>query len=460
MLHCMPPSLRAIVAAAAAMVVSLGVIPLFAQTGAGLLEGAAAFGDWRADRPGTRRLIRPQDLPAPDAAQSARNFVRIVRRTNDQKPIVPNGFEVNLFASGLVAPRLIRAAPNGDIFVAETDAGRVVVLRPNGAGGAAPPTVFASDLNEPFGIAFYPPGPDPQWVYVGNTHSVVRFPYRNGDQVARAGAESVVPSLPVGGHSTRDVEFSPDGQTMYVSVGSGSNAAEGLKRLSAADMQQWQSDHPLGAAWGYEMERADVLAFDPQGRNRRIFATGIRNCVGMAVEASSGTLWCSTNERDGLGDNVPSDYITRVRAGAFYGWPWYYIGAHEDPRHVGERPDLADKITIPDVLLQAHSASLGIAVYDGAQFPAEFRGSVFAAEHGSWNRAKLTGYKVVRVIMKDGAPTGAYEDFATGFVVGDSQAWGRPVGVAVDKQGALLISEDTNGTIWRVSYTGRAAEAH
>jgi glucose/arabinose dehydrogenase len=212
---------------------------------------------------------------------------------------------------------------------------------------------------------------------------------------------------------------------MYVSVGSGSNAAEGLKKLGAADVQQWQSDHPLGAMWGYEMERADVLAFDPQGRNRRIFATGIRNCVGMAVEASSGTLWCSTNERDGLGDNVPSDYITRVRAGAFYGWPWYYIGAHEDPRHTGKRPDLADKITTPDVLLQAHSASLGITIYDGAQFPNEFRGSIFAAEHGSWNRAELTGYKVIRVIMKDGAPTGAYEDFATGFAVGDSPAGPR-----------------------------------
>lgn len=457
--HRRPPSLRAIVAATAAMVVSLGAIPLFAQTGAGLLEGPAAFGDWRTDRPGTRRLIRPQDLPTPDAAQSARNFVRIVRRTNDQKPIVPNGFEVNLFASGLVAPRLIRVAPNGDVFAAETDAGRVVVLRPNG-GGAAPPTVFASHLNEPFGIAFFPPGPDPQWVYVGNTDSVVRFPYRNGDQAARAGAETVVPSLPVGGHSTRDVEFSPDGKTMYVSVGSASNAAESLKRLDTADLQQWQSDHPLGAAWGYEMERADVLAFDPQGRNRRIFATGIRNCVGMAVEASSGTLWCSTNERDGLGDNVPTDYITRVRAGTFYGWPWYYIGAHEDPRHAGERPDLADKITIPDVLLQAHSASLGITIYDGTQFPAEFRGSIFAAEHGSWNRGKLTGYKVIRVVMKDSVPTGAYEDFATGFVIGDSQAWGRPVGIAVAKDGALLISEDASGTIWRVSYTGKAAEVH
>ena len=200
-----------------------------------------------------------------------------------------------------------------------------------------------------------------------------------------------------------------------------------------------------------------MLAFDPDGKNRRIFATGIRNCVGMAVAASSGTLWCSTNERDGLGDNVPPDYITRVREGAFYGWPWYYIGAHEDPRHAGERPDLKDKITVPDVLIQAHSASLGMTFYDATQFPAEYRGNIFAAEHGSWNRSKRTGYKIIRVPVQDGAPTGEYEDFATGFVINDSEVWGRPVGVAVDKDGALLVSEDASGTIWRITYSGKAA---
>ncbi len=200
------------------------------------------------------------------------------------------------------------------------------------------------------------------------------------------------------------------------------------------------------------------LAFDPDGKNRRIFATGIRNCVGMAVAASSGTLWCSTNERDGLGDNVPPDYITRVRDGAYYGWPWYYIGAHEDPRHAGERPDLKDKITVPDVLIQAHSASLGMTFYDATQFPAEYRGNIFAAEHGSWNRSKRTGYKIIRVPVQDGAPTGEYEDFATGFVINDSEVWGRPVGVAVDKDGALLVSEDASGTIWRITYSGKAEQ--
>jgi hypothetical protein len=453
----MPHPVREILAASAAVVAAFVAIPLFAQMGTGLLEGTAAFGDWHDDHPGVRRIIRPQDLPAPNAAESARNFVREVRRT-DQKPIVPNGFEVNLFASGLAEPRIIRVAPNGDVFVAESSAGRIRVLRPGG-NGAAQPSLFASGLRYPFGIAFYPAGADPQWVYVGNTDAVVRFPYRNGDVAARGPAEVVVPHLPVGGHSTRDVVFAPDDKTMYVSVGSGSNAGDGLEKLSASALQAWQSDHPLGAAWGYETKRADVLAFDPDGKNRRIFATGIRNCVGMAVAAASGTLWCSTNERDGLGDNVPADYITRVRAGAYYGWPWYYIGAHEDPRHAGERPDLKDKITVPDVLIQAHSASLGMTFYDATQFPAEYRGNIFAAEHGSWNRSKRTGYKIIRVPMHDGAPTGEYEDFATGFVINDSEVWGRPVGVAVDKDGALLVSEDASGTIWRITYSGKAEHA-
>jgi glucose/arabinose dehydrogenase len=315
--------------------------------------------------------------------------------------------------------------------------------------------VFASGLRYPFGIAFYPPGADPQWVYIADSNAVLRYPYRGGDLAARGEAETVVPHLPVGGHATRDVAFSPDGATMYVSVGSGSNDAEGMSRLSGETLRNFIADHPLGAAWGNETDRADVLAFDPQGRSKKIFATGIRNCVGMAV-ALDGTLWCSTNERDELGDNVPPDYVTRVRQGAFFGWPWYYIGNHEDPHHRGARPDLKDKVTVPDVLIEAHSASLGMTIYNGAQFPPDYRGSIFAAQHGSWNRAKRTGYKVVRVVMKEGAPTGEYEDFATGFVINDSSAWGRPVGVTVDKDGALLISEDGSGTIWRVSYTGRA----
>ena len=434
-------------------VLCLAVVPLLAQTTTGVLEGRAAFGDWRADRPGVRRLIKPRDLPPPLAAEAVANFVRVVQRT-DQKPIVPSGFTVNLFASGLTGPRMIRTAPNGDIFVAESRAGRISVLRPDGGGAAAKKSVFASGLNYPFGIAFYPPGADPQWVYVADTGTVLRFPYRSGDLTPRGGPETVVAQLPVGGHATRDVVFSPDGATMYVSVGSRSNDAEGMSRLSGSNLQSFIAEHPLGAAWGNEIDRADVLAFDPHGNDKKIFATGIRNCVGMAI-APEGTLWCSTNERDDLGNDLPPDYVTRVRQGSFFGWPWYYIGGNEDPHHRGERPDLKDKVTLPDVLIEAHSASLGMTIYDGSQFPADYRGNIFAAEHGSWNRSKRTGYKVIRVIVKDGVPTGEYEDFATGFVINDSAVWGRPVGVTVDKDGALLISEDGSGTIWRVSYAGR-----
>jgi glucose/arabinose dehydrogenase len=244
---------------------------------------------------------------------------------------------------------------------------------------------------------------------------------------------------------------------MFVSVGSGSNVAEDMTKLDAAALQKWIAENPPGATWGAEAERADVLVFDPQGKNRRIFATGIRNCVGMGIQPTTGDLWCTTNERDLLGDDLPPDYLTRVKEGAFYGWPWYYIGAHEDPRHKNARPDLADKITVPDVLLQPHSAPLGMVFYDGSQFPAEYNGQAFAASHGSWNRTQRTGYKIIRVITKDGVPTGEYEDFVTGFVINDANVWGRPVGVTVAKDGALLFSEDSNGTIWRVSHSTRAS---
>jgi glucose/arabinose dehydrogenase len=211
--------------------------------------------------------------------------------------------------------------------------------------------------------------------------------------------------------------------------------------------------HPPGAAWGDEQDRADVLVADPDGGNLKVFATGLRNCSAEAIEPRTGALWCAVNERDGLGDNLPPDYATEVREGAFYGWPWFYIGDHEDPRLAGRRPDLAGRVTVPDVLIQPHSAPLGIIFYDGAQFPPEYRGDAFVALHGSWNRGRRTGYKVVRLRFHDGRATGEYEDFLTGFVISDRSVWGRPVGVAVDKDGALLVSEDGNGTVWRVSHT-------
>jgi glucose/arabinose dehydrogenase len=414
------------------------------------LTGSAAFGDWRSDKPGTSRLIKPEDLPKPGATPSAANSSRVVGRPASAVLQVPAGFKIELFAEGLSGPRQMRVAPNGDVFIAETRSGRIRILR--AADGATRPSaneIYANGLNGPFGIAFYPAGNDPKWIYVANDGSVVRFPYKTGDLRASSKPETIVAQLPHdGGHSTRDIAFSLDGKRMMISVGSRSNDAEGMNKAPAG----WIDSHPLGASWDSETDRADVLTFDPDGKRLGVFATGIRNCVGLAVHPTTGDLYCSTNERDGLGDNLVPDYVTRVREGAFYGWPWFYIGNNQDPKHRGERTDLKGKITIPDVLLQAHSASLGLTFYDGNQFPAEYSGDGFAAEHGSWNRSKRTGYKVIRIRMKDGVPTGEYQDFVTGFVVDDSSVWGRPVGVAVAHDGALLVSEDANGTIWRISH--------
>jgi glucose/arabinose dehydrogenase len=436
------------ICAAAALFAGIGGVS--AQTGP--LTGAAAFGDWRSDKPGVSRLIRPGDLPKPGATASATNVSRVVPRPPSAMPLVPAGFKAELFADGLSGPRQMRVAPNGDIFVAETRAGRIRILR--AAAGDSKPVlneVFAGRLNRPFGIAFFPSGNNPKWVYVADTDSVVRFPYVSGDTKAAGAPETVVAKLPIGGHSTRDVVFSKDDRRMMVSVGSDSNAGEGMGSAPGG-LSSWIAEQPLGAAWGYETHRAAVMTFDPDGKNPGLFATGIRNCVGLAVHPLTGDLYCSTNERDGLGDNLVPDYVTRVRQGAFYGWPWFYIGDNQDPRHANARADLRGKITIPDVLLQPHSASLGLTFYTGDAFPAEYRGDGFAAEHGSWNRSKRTGYKVVRIRLKDGIPTGAYEDFVTGFVINDSEVWGRPVGVAVARDGALLVSEDGNGTIWRITH--------
>jgi glucose/arabinose dehydrogenase len=454
--------MRLIIAAAVAAATAQVNSTASAQSASGaVLTGKAAFGDFRTDAPGVRRHITAGDLPKPFDTEAPRNQVQVVARPADAQLKVPVGFEIKQFASGLDKPRLMRTAPNGDIFVAESNGGSIRVLRPSADGATASQNeIFASGLERPFGIAFYPNNAEPEWVYIANSGSVVRFPYRNGDLKARGEAEVVVAKLPTGPrpHWTRDVVFSKDGTRMFVSVGSASNVAEDMPKLDAAAMQKWIADNPLGAAWGNETERAAVLVFDPQGKNRRIFATGIRNCVGMAVHPATGDLWCSTNERDLLGDDLPPEYVTRVREGAFYGWPWYYIGGNQDPRHKDARADLKDKITVPDVLIQAHSAALEIVFYEGNQFPAEYKGDGFVALHGSWNRTKRTGYKIVRIPNKDGVPTGEYEDFVTGFGINDANTWGRPVGVAIAKDGALLFSEDGNSTIWRVSRSARQTE--
>jgi glucose/arabinose dehydrogenase/mono/diheme cytochrome c family protein len=425
----------------------------------GALGGPDA-GDWRNDAPGVRHSIHLDALPPPFASPSAGNGPQIVDRPAGASLAVPPGFTVRLFAAGLTGPRLIRTAPNGDIFIAETGAGRLRVLRAaDGADAPSENRIFAAGLTGPFGLAFYPLGPNPQWLYVGNLNSVVRFPYRVGDLAARGPAEVVVPHLAdsTGGHTTRDVAFSLDGRRLFISVGSGSNVADGLSRKSPEEIRVWEAAHGRGAAWGEETNRADILETDPEGRRPlRPYATGIRNAVGIAVNPATGELWVSTNERDALGDDLVPDYLTHVTEGGFYGWPWYYFVNHEDPRHAGERPDLAGQMIVPDVPVQAHSATLEMTFYEAtagvAAFPAEFHGDVFAAFHGSWNRSHRTGSKVVRVLFRRGVPTGEYADFLTGFVVDNHDVWGRPVGVTVAHDGALLVTDDANNTLWRVAY--------
>ena len=243
---------------------------------------------------------------------------------------------------------------------------------------------------------------------------------------------------------------------MFLSVGSATNVAAGIGLRPPQPLAQWEAKYGVGAAWGEETERAAVLAFDADGKNRRAYANGLRNCVGMLVHPTTGDLFCSVNERDELGDNLPPDYVTRVKQGGFYGWPWYYIGANEDPRLKGIRPDLKDKIIVPDTLIQSHSAPLGMVVYQapkGAKhaFPQEYEGDIFVALHGSWNRGIRTGYKVVRVYMKNGVPTGQYQDFMTGMVLSDRDVWGRPAAVEVAADGALLVVDDGGGVVWRIA---------
>ena len=412
--------------------------------GAKVLTGQDAIsGDWSTDAPGVRRLIKTTDLPAPYDTKSVDNGPRLVSRPEGAMPKVPAGFKVEEYAGGLKNPRLLRTAPNGDVFVVESGPGRIRVLRAkDGAGKAETNEIYVENLKQPFGIAFYPSGANPKYLYVANTDSVWRYPYKNGDLKASGKEEVIVDNLPGGGrlrgggHWTRDIAFSKDDKKMYVSVGSVSNVQE------RPDID--------------ETRRADILEFTPDGKNERIFASGIRNPVGIAVNPTTGELWTSVNERDGLGDNLVPDYITRVKDGGFYGFPWYYIGANQDPRHKGEHPELKDKVTVPDVLLQSHSASLQMTFYTGSQFPKDFSGDAFAAEHGSWNRERRTGYKVIRVPVKNGVPTGEYEDFMTGFVNSDGDVWGRPVGVTVAKDGSLLVTDDGSNTVWRVSYDKNA----
>ena len=397
------------------------------------------FTDFRYEKPGTTRKITVKDLPAPYATSSAENGPDVVARPENAWPIALPGFKVELYAAGLNEPRLLRTAPNGDIFLAESGAGDIRVFR--GVSNDGKPeqmSVFAEGLKRPYGIAFYPPGPNPQWVYIGNTNEVVRFPYHNGDMKATGPSEHIADLPNGGGHWTRALDFSLDGKTMYVAVGSASNVDD-------------PDTHPD------EKDRADILYCDAANCQLKIYAYGIRNAGGgIRVNPKTGELWCSVNERDALGDNLVPDYITHVQEGGFYGWPYFYMGDHQDPRHEGKHPELKDKVIVPDVLLQAHNASLEFTFYQGDKFPAEYKGDLFASEHGSWNKHVRVGYEVIRVpLHQTGHATGEYEDFLTGFVLPNGDVWGRPVGMTEAHDGSLLVSDDGSNSIWRVSYTGK-----
>jgi glucose/arabinose dehydrogenase len=402
----------------------------------------APFTDFRYESPGVVHKITIADLPAPYATPSASNGPFLVARPPDVWPRAPAGFKVNLYADGLATPRVIHLAPNGDVVVAESGAGRVRIFRGmSGDGKPRQTAIFADHLNQPYGLAFYPSGPHPRWLYVGDTDAVVRIPYRSGDLKASGAAQRIV-ELPHGrGHWTRDLRFSADDKTLIVAVGSGSNV----------------DDPDTSPA---EQHRADILAFDPDGSHLRVYAWGIRNPSGLAIDPRTGSLWCTVNERDGLGDNLVPDYITSVREHGFYGWPWWYLGAHQDPRHAGQHPELEGQVIVPDVLLQAHNASLQMAFYEGRRYPPQYAGDIFAAEHGSWNKSVRTGYEVIRVPRhQTGRASGEYEDFLTGFVLPDGRAWGRPVGVTVAADGSLLVTDDGSNSIWRVDYVGDGGPA-
>ncbi len=441
--------------AGAALLLAIGASALLSSR-----AGADPADDWKNDFPGRMHRIDVAKLPPPFATPIGRDFPRVVAKPADAQLRLPPGFEVNVFTRAVQGPRIMRIAPNGDIFVAETQAGRIKVLRPTADGaGVVGAEVFAEGLKLPFGMQFYPAGDHPQWLYVAENDRVLRFPYGAGDTRARGPAEVVVPQLAPkagGGHFTRNLAFSPDGKRMFVAVGSGSNVAEQMPKKTPAQIEAWEAGHGVGAAWDDETNRANVLVFDVGSKAPgKPFATGIRNCVGLTFQPGTDNLWCTVNERDLLGDDLVPDYSTRVREGGFYGWPWYYMGDHEDPRHKGERPDLAGKTLTPDVPYQAHSASVGLAFYTARQgrsaFPAEYVGDGFAVFHGSWNRQNRTGHKVVRVIMKDGVPTGEYQDFLVGFVT-DGKAWARPASITEAADGSLLVSDDGANVIYRISY--------
>jgi glucose/arabinose dehydrogenase len=364
-------------------------------------------------------------LPAPFATKSAGNGPDSAKPPAGFLPTVPPGFRVSLFATDFRSPRWLTVAPDGDIFLADSGAGEIVVLRdPQHSGGAQEREVFASGVRRPFGIAFRE-----DYVYVGNTNELVRFRY-DPKTSKRLGEKEHLLDLPGGGHNTRSLAFSADGKHLFIGVGSNSNIDT-----------------------GEDPRRAAVTICDPDGKNARLYATGLRNPVGLTLEPVTGRVWTTVNERDELGDDLPPDYFTSLTDGGFYGWPYSYIGDNVDSRVKPQKPDLVARAIIPDVLLGAHVAPLQFAFYTGKQFPENYRGGAFVAEHGSWNRATRAGYQIAFVAFKDGRPSADPVPFMTGLVPDPkgSAVNGRPVGVAVAPDGSLLVSDDGAGVVYRIS---------
>jgi glucose/arabinose dehydrogenase len=402
-------------------------------------QGQGKSSDYTQAHPSVRHLISADKLPAPGATPAVANRSSNVPKPENAWPQVPAGFKIDRVVTDLKGARQIEIAPNGDFFIAESDGNQIRMIRMDADGKVQANEVFASGLSMPYGIAFYPPGADPQYVYVGNTNSVMRFPYKNGDLKA-SGKPETITELPGGrsfggGHWTRDLLFSKDGKKLYVAVGS---------RTNIGDSEA-------------ETERADVLEFNPDGSGRWIYASGLRNPSGLALNPTTSEIWVVVNERDGLGDNLVPDYTTHIVDGGFYGWPWYYLGQNHDAR-MKERPDLKSKVTVPDVLIQSHSAPLSIVFYTGDKFPREYSQGAFVTLHGSWNRENFTGYKVIYVPAPDGKATGEYVDFVTGFTVNDHEVWGRPVGINETQDGALVFTDDASNSLWRVTYQSGGQE--
>ncbi len=375
-------------------------------------------------------------LPEPYNTADVDNPSEVIGWPEGEMPDAPAGFTVNKFADGLEHPRRIYVAPNNDIFVAESDdaensANRISLFRDTDNDGEPEVReVFLTGLNQPYGMLVLN-----NYFYVANVDGLMRYPYEEGQTSITAAGEKIL-DLPAGGynhHWTRNLLASKDGAKIYISVGSSSNNGEyGMDK---------------------EERRANILEINPDGSGERIYAFGLRNPVGMDWEPETNTLWTAVNERDKSGNNLVPDYITSVQEGGFYGWPYAYFGSNVDPRMVGEAPELVEKAIVPDIALGAHTASLGLAFYTADAFPEKYHGGVFIGQHGSWNRNVLNGYRVLFVPFENGEPSGAPQDFLTGFIadLDEEEVYGRPVSVAVLPDGALLVSDDDSNTLWRVS---------